>query len=51
MRITNNMISRNALGSLQRSLQRVDEAQHRATTGLRVEKASDDPSAANSIMA
>jgi len=51
MRITNNMISRNALASLQRSLRQVDEAQHRATTGLRVEKASDDPSAANAIMA
>ena len=51
MRITNNAVSRNALASLQRSLKQVDEAQHRATTGLRVERASDDPSASNSIMA
>ncbi len=51
MRITNNAVSRNALASLQRSLRHVDEAQHRATTGLRVERASDDPSASNSIMA
>ena len=51
MRITNNMISRNSLAGLQRALKQVDEAQNRATTGLRVEKASDDPSAASSIMA
>lgn len=50
MRITNNAISRNALNNLQRSLKQVEDAQHRATTGLRVERASDDPSAANSIM-
>jgi flagellar hook-associated protein 3 FlgL len=50
MRITNNVISRNALLSLQRTLRQVDDAQHRATTGLRVEKASDDPSASTSIM-
>jgi flagellar hook-associated protein 3 FlgL len=51
MRITNNMISRNSLAGLQRALKQVDEAQNRATTGLRVERASDDPSAASSIMA
>lgn len=50
MRITNNVISRNALTGLQRALQQVDAAHQRATTGVRVEKASDDPSAATSIM-
>jgi len=51
MRITNNVISRNALAGLQHSLRQVDEAQRRATTGLRVEAASDDPAASTSIMA
>lgn len=51
MRITNNMVSRNSLAGLQRSLRQVAEAQNRATTGLQVERASDDPSAASSIMA
>lgn len=51
MRITNNLVSRNALASLQRSLRDVHEASNRATTGRRVERASDDPTAANSIMA
>jgi flagellar hook-associated protein 3 FlgL len=50
MRITNNVISRNALTGLQRALQQVDAAHHRSTTGLRVEKASDDPSATTAIM-
>ncbi|MGQ0646096.1 MAG: flagellar hook-associated protein FlgL [Gemmatimonadaceae bacterium] len=50
MRITNNTTTRNALHGLQKSLRAVDEAQHRATTGLRVELASDDPSAASSIV-
>ncbi len=51
MRITNNMVSRNSLAGLQRSLRQVNDAQNRATTGLQVERASDDPSAASSIMA
>lgn len=51
MRITNNMVSRNSLASLQRSLKAMNEAQNRATNGLRVETASDDPSAATAIMA
>ncbi len=50
MRITNNLTTRNSLNSLQRSLRAVDDAQHRATTGLRVEKASDDPSASTAIV-
>lgn len=51
MRITNNMVSRNSLAGLQRALRQVNDAQNRATTGLQVEHASDDPSAASSIMA
>lgn len=50
MRITNNLTTRNALVSLQKSLRAVDDAQHRATTGLRVEQGSDDPSAATAIV-
>lgn len=51
MRITNNMVSRNSLAGLQRALRQVNDAQNRATTGLQVERASDDPSASSSIMA
>ena len=51
MRITNNMVSRSSVANLQRSLQRLNESQNRATTGLRVARASDDPSAAGAIMA
>jgi flagellar hook-associated protein 3 FlgL len=50
MRITNNLTTRNSLAALQRSLRAVDEAQHRATTGVRVEKGSDDPSASTAIV-
>jgi flagellar hook-associated protein 3 FlgL len=50
MRITNNLNTRNALASLQKSLRAVDQAQHRATTGLQVERGSDDPSAATAIV-
>lgn len=50
MRITNSITTRNATFALQASLAKVDEAQKRATSGLRVEVASDDPSAASSIV-
>lgn len=50
MRITNNLITRNALNTLQESQRRVDQAQRRASTGLQVEVASDDPSAASEIV-
>lgn len=50
MRITNNITTRNALNTLQQSLRKVDEAQRRASSGLRVEKASDDPSASAAIV-
>lgn len=51
MRITNNMVSRASLAGLQRALRGVNDAQNRATTGLQVERSSDDPSASSSIMA
>lgn len=50
MRITNNLTTRNALVTLQKSLRAVDEAQRRASSGLQVEKGSDDPSAATAIV-
>lgn len=50
MRITNNIIQRNALASLQANARGMAAAQQRVSTGIRVERASDDPSAATSIM-
>ena len=51
MRITNNMVSRSSVASIQRALRQVDDAQRRVSSGLQVERPSDDPTAANSIMA
>lgn len=50
MRITNHITTRNALHALQTGLKGLDEAQRRASTGLRVEVASDDPAASTSIV-
>jgi flagellar hook-associated protein 3 FlgL len=50
MRITNNIIQRNALASLQANARGMAAAQQRVTTGIKVERASDDPVAASSIM-
>jgi flagellar hook-associated protein 3 FlgL len=50
MRITNNIIQRNALASLQANARGMATAQQRVSTGIRVERASDDPVAASSIM-
>lgn len=50
MRITTNITTRNALHALQAGLKGVDDAQRKATTGLKVEVASDDPAAASSIV-
>lgn len=50
MRITNQTIQQQSLTNLQRSLRQVDEAQRRVTSGLRLEKASDDPSGAAAAM-
>ncbi|MCC6316056.1 MAG: hypothetical protein IT361_00095 [Gemmatimonadaceae bacterium] len=50
MRITNHITTGNSLHALQKSLRAMDDAQQRVTSGLRVEVASDDPSAASSIV-
>lgn len=51
MRITNNIITRQSLEGIQRNLAAMEEAQRRVTSGLKVEKPSDDPAAAVSILA
>lgn len=50
MRITNSILHRTALGAVTRNLQGLEEAARRATRGLRVERASDDPVATTGIM-
>lgn len=50
MRITNSILQREALSSIQRSLSAMSEAQVQASTGLRVRASSDDPVAAAEIM-
>ena len=50
MRITNNIITRQSLEGIQRNLAAMDVAQRRVTSGLKVEKASDDPAASVSIL-
>jgi flagellar hook-associated protein 3 FlgL len=51
VRITNNHIQRNALGQLQANLKSVSEAQQRVSSGLRLQRASDDPIDASRAMA
>lgn len=51
MRITNNLIVRRQLESLQTNARALDKAQHRVTTGLRVSTMSDDPTSGAGIMA
>lgn len=50
MRITNNIIQRNALASLQANARGLATAQQRVSTGIRIERASDDPTASSAIM-
>lgn len=50
MRITNNIIQRNALAGFQANLRQVEAAQRRVSSGLRIEKASEDPVAATGVM-
>ncbi|HEX3157033.1 MAG TPA: flagellar hook-associated protein FlgL [Gemmatimonadaceae bacterium] len=50
MRITNSITTNNALWTLQRGSEQVARAERRVTTGLRLSKASDDPSAAGEVM-
>lgn len=51
MRITSGIIQRQTLEGLQKNIGALAEAQSRVTTGLRVNRASDDPAAAVGIMA
>jgi flagellar hook-associated protein 3 FlgL len=50
MRVSNIGISTSAILGMQRAARAVEEAQRRTQTGLRVERPSDDPNAASSIM-
>jgi flagellar hook-associated protein 3 FlgL len=50
MRITNNIIQRNSLAALQLNGKQLAQAQRRVSSGLRIETASDDPVASNSVM-
>jgi flagellar hook-associated protein 3 FlgL len=50
MRITNNLIVQSQLNGLQSNLTALNKAQTQATTGKRLTAASDDPSAAATIM-
>jgi flagellar hook-associated protein 3 FlgL len=46
MRITNNIIQSNVLANLQTNLRRVAESQQQVSSGLRIQKPSDDPAGA-----
>lgn len=50
MRITNNIIRQDALASLQTAMRQMSDAQSQVSTGLRLQKASDDPAAAAEVM-
>lgn len=50
MRITNALITRNAVRAMLTSQRGMDEASRQVTTGLRVERMSDDPTAASEAM-
>lgn len=46
MRVTNGMMQRSALNQMQTNMQRIAEAERRVSSGMRILKASDDPTAA-----
>lgn len=50
MRITNNILQRNAVAALQVNQQRMQEAQTQVTSGMRFTRASEDPVAASESM-
>lgn len=50
MRITNNIIQREALRQMQSGSRGIQAAQRQVVTGLRLERASDDPSSASAAM-
>lgn len=50
MRITNNILRDHALANIQRGLEQIGVAQQRVSTGLKLNRASDDPAAAATTM-
>jgi flagellar hook-associated protein 3 FlgL len=50
MRITNGIIQQSSLANIQRNLREVHRGQEEVTTGLRLRKASDDPTGTDSSM-
>jgi flagellar hook-associated protein 3 FlgL len=50
MRITNSILTQSSLAQLQQNLQQIQRSQSEVTTGLRLQTASDDPTAAASDM-
>ncbi len=50
MRITNSILRREAISTLQRNSAALDEAQRQVSTGLKLQTASDDPVAAAGVM-
>jgi flagellar hook-associated protein 3 FlgL len=50
MRITNNMLTRDSLAHIQAQLRPISQAQAQVSTGLRIQKSSDDPAAAAGVM-
>lgn len=50
MRITNNIFQRNALAALQVNARGLATAQKQVTSGMRFERASEDPNAADAVM-
>jgi flagellar hook-associated protein 3 FlgL len=50
MRITNSILNRDSLANVQANLRPIARAQSQVSTGLRIQKSSDDPAAAASVM-
>jgi len=50
MRVTNNMISQNLLRNLQTSQEKIQQMQDQASSGLRINKPSDDPVGIQNVM-
>jgi flagellar hook-associated protein 3 FlgL len=50
MRITNNMVQRESLARIQTNLRGINSAQAQVSSGLRISRPSDDPTAAASVM-
>ena len=50
MRVTNSMLSANSLARLQANMRGIAEVQGRISSGLRIERSSDDPSGASAVM-